>query len=88
MGLRALHVLYVVTVGVMKWKRGRILTCRSGGVGIMGCLLPEGAPLLVARPPCMVIDVGDAYAELPLLTLPAESLLWDISLLARCSTSS
>lgn len=54
----------------------------------MGCLLPEGAPLLVARPPCMVIDVGEAYAELPLLTLPAESLLWDISLLARCSTSS
>lgn len=75
-------------------------TCRSGGVAIMACLvpcclLPEGeAPLLEARPPCMVIVVGEGYALLllvvllPVLMLPAESLLCSISLLARCSTSS
>ena len=63
-------------------------TCRSGGVAMMACLLAGGAPLLEARPPCMVIDVGEAYDALPVLTLPAESLLWEISCRARSSTSS
>ena len=40
----------------------------------------EGGPLVDARPPCMVMEVGEAYAELPVLTLlvlmlPADSLL-------------
>ena len=62
-------------------------------MAMMACLLGGGAPLLEARPPCMVMDVGEAYAALPeltlpVLTLPAESLLWEISCLARSSTSS
>ena len=53
----------------------------------------EGGPLVDARPPCMVMEVGEAYAVLPVLTLlvlmlPAESLLFEISFLARSSTSS
>ncbi len=65
-------------------------------MAIIACLLGGGAPLLEARPPCIVMDVGEAYAALPVLTLPeltavtlpAESLLWEISRLARSSTSS
>ena len=67
---------------------GGQITWRSGGVAMKACLLGGGAPLLEARPPCMVMDVGEAYAALPVLTLPAESLLWEISRLARSSTSS
>ena len=70
-----------------KNRQGRA-TWRSGGVAMTACLLAGGAPLLEARPPCMVMDVGEAYAAPPELTLPAESLLWEISRLARSSTSS
>ena len=40
----------------------------------MALPLPEGllggGPLVDARPPCMVMEVGEAYAVLPVLTLP------------------
>jgi len=42
--------------------------------GPLALPLPEGllggGPLVDARPPCMVMEVGEAYAVLPVLTLP------------------